>query len=548
MRANTSAPSSFASTTRVLISVAVVALLVLALVFGLLQSAVRAQSEDEALPPPNLLSRTGSQSFSQDSMGSVYNTESVTYFGKVLTAGDFDGDGIDDLVIGVPDEYQRATGNDPEVSGVLYVVPGTRARLLAASARVAEGEGRFASALAVGALYRNALDGIIAGAPEATVFVDASIAMAGAGLVRYYRDVQDLLFFSLFPEAIEGHPHAAAEPFDRYGTALAVGDFNSDGFDDLAIGVPGEDIGGATEAGAVIIEYASNSNAAYPSQFFTQADPALPGGAESGDRFGETLAAGDFNCDGFDDLAIGAPYEDLGSATDAGWLIVLYADPEGKGLTGVGSGAYGQDSPGVGMVPESGDRFAASLAAGDFNKDGCDDLAIGSPYEDEIAVDTGIVHVLYGGNLGLNTEEPAQYLAQGRDGIPDSREAGDTFGFALATGDLNGDGIDDLVIGVPYEDVGDVDTGMIHIVPGSANGLHRDLARTLTQQTFATSSSNERNDHFGYSLVAGDFNGDGFDDLAVGAPGETISGFQQAGEVNVMYAAPETVFLPNVDR
>lgn len=551
MRANSSAPSSSPSTLRVLPPVAAIALLALTLALGLWQINLRADAEGEAQPPPpSLLSRTGSQSFSQDSMGSIYNTESVTYFGKVLAAGDFDGDGIDDLMIGVPDEFQRATGSNLEVSGVIYNMPGTRAGLHAGSALMEEGRGRFGSALAVGTFYNSRFDAIAVGAPEHASFMTGGApGIPGAGVVFRYGDAR---YFSQVrwggSHTIDDFPESADEEFDRFGSTLAVGDFNSDGYDDLAIGIPGEDIGSAIDAGAVYIEYGPELGVSYPSQFFSQADPAMPGGPESGDRFGETLAAGDFNCDGFDDLAIGAPYEDLGSAVDAGWLIVLYADPEGKGLTAVGSGAYGQDSPGVAVEPESGDRFAASLAAGDFNDDGCDDLAIGVPWEDEVAVDTGVVHVLHGGNLGLNTEEPSLYLAQGRDGISDTREAGDTFGFSLAVGDFNGDGIDDLVVGVPYEDVGDVDTGMIHIVPGSADGLRRDLTRALTQQTFATSSSNERNDQFGYSLVAGDFNGDGFDDLAVGAPGETISGFQQAGEVNVMYADPDTIFLPNVGR
>jgi hypothetical protein len=116
----------------------------------------------------------------------------------------------------------------------------------------------------------------------------------------------------------------SSEPGDRFGAALSAGDFNHDGFTDLAIGVPGEDIGAATSAGSVNVLYGTHTSlSAVNDQLWQQGKQGVEGSPDPGDEFGAALAAGDFNGDGFADLAIGVPGENEGK----GGLNVLDGGP-----------------------------------------------------------------------------------------------------------------------------------------------------------------------------------------------------------------------------
>ena len=222
-----------------------------------------------------------------------------------------------------------------------------------------------------------------------------------------------------------GHAATAAQP-----TATGVqADFNNDGAADLAVGVPGEDVGSISDAGAVNVLYGSAAKlTGTGSQIFTQDTPGVGSSAEVGDFFGDALATGDFN-DGFTDLAVGVPGESVGTIQAAGAVNVLYGSA--SGLTGIGSQIFTQ----VGSAPEPGDEFGFALAAGDFNNDGFADLAAGAPFEDAGSTpDVGAVSVLYGSAAKL-TKTGGQIFTQNSPGIPSSAEPGDLLGIALATGD-----------------------------------------------------------------------------------------------------------------
>ena len=119
------------------------------------------------------------------------------------------------------------------------------------------------------------------------------------------------------------------EAGDRFGHALAKGDFNGDGYDDLAVGAYGEDVGAVANAGAVQVIYGTYYGLSDSwDKLLTQND-VTGTSVETNDRFGYTLASGDFNGDGFDDLVIGSPFEDWGSATDAGVVHVMYGSSSG---------------------------------------------------------------------------------------------------------------------------------------------------------------------------------------------------------------------------
>jgi hypothetical protein len=141
-------------------------------------------------------------------------------------------------------------------------------------------------------------------------------------------------------------------------------DFNDDGADDLAVGAPFESLGGLSTAGAVHVLYGSGGGlTGTGGQVFTQDSPGVPDTAEPGDTFGIGLAAGDFDNDGFADLAVGVELEDVGGAVDAGAVNVLYGSA--GGLTASGGQLFTQDSPGVAGGAEVFDRFGNALASGD---------------------------------------------------------------------------------------------------------------------------------------------------------------------------------------
>ncbi len=273
-------------------------------------------------------------------------------------------------------------------------------------------------------------------------------------------------------------------------------DFNNDGAADLAVGVPGEDVGSIPDAGAVNVLYGSAGKlTGTGSQIFTQDTPGVGSSAEAGDFFGDALATGDFNNDGFTDLAVGVPGESVGTAQVAGAVNVLYGSA--SGLTGIGSQFFTQ----VGSAPETGDEFGFALAAGDFNHDGFADLAAGAPFEGVFSTPfAGAVSVLYGSAAKL-TKTGGQIFTQ----VGSAPEVDDSFGFALAAGDFNHDGFADLAAGAPFEDAGSTsDVGAVSVLYGSAAKLTKTGGQIFTQDSPGVPSSAEPGDFFGAALAAGD--------------------------------------------
>jgi hypothetical protein len=321
----------------------------------------------------------------------------------------------------------------------------------------------------------------------------------------------------LFSEDTLGVP-GVSEADDGFGSALATGDFNHDTFADLAVGAPGEGVGSAVAAGAVNVLYGSPSGlTGIGSQLFTQ----VGGAVEAGDEFGFTVAAGDFNHDSFADLAAGAPFEGVGGTVDAGAVSVLPGSAGGLSTVG------GRLFPQVGGAVEVGDEFGFTVATGDFNHDSFADLAAGAPSEDVgRTADAGAVSVLPGSAGGLSTSGGRLFTQ-----VASAAEPGDQFGFALAAADFDNDSFADLGVGAPFEAVGGtVDAGAVSVLPGSAGGLSAVGGRLFTQ----IGGTVEAGDEFGFTMAAGDFNGDTFADLGVSAPLEDVGGTVDAGAVSVL--------------
>jgi hypothetical protein len=391
---------------------------------------------------------------------------------------------------------------------------------------------------------------------------------------------------------------------DAYmGRALAAGDFDCDGFDDLAIGMPGEDLIGGDDAGRLIVLYGSPAGpAADGSQVWGQNSPVILDDAEPGDGFGYVLTAGDFDGDDCADLVVGVPGEDIGADSNAGAVNVLYGSA--AGLSGDNDDFWHQDLATLTGNAEPADRFGAALAIGDFDGDGLDDLAIGSPGEAiGAAGNAGMVHVIWGSIFGLAAgDSVALWRGNGLSGSP---QVDEFLGAALAAGQFGIISGDELAIGAPRRDldsgvqqagvvilVSDVDGNALHSewsqnsngVPGVAEDFDRfgaplaagdfdgdgvdELVVTATEEDIGAPvigsvgavhildfdgdsmqqwlqndlapEQSEIGDRFGAALAVGDFDADGIDDLAVGVPEENLGPLVAAGLIHVLYGEPGT--------
>jgi hypothetical protein len=352
-----------------------------------------------------------------------------------------------------------------------------------------------------------------------------------------------LALFALFliaaASAVEAVPVAEARPL----AATRKSDFNGDGFADLAVGAPFEDVGSATSAGSVNVLYGTSGGLSSSNNVqYYEGNGGVPGTAQTGDRYGQAVAAGDFDGDGYGDLAIGMPGKNIGSITNAGSVNILYGSA--NRLTTTGSQIWTQGSNGLIGSAEKNDGFGAALATGDLNGDGFADLAVNSDGETVSGnVRAGSVTIIYGASGGL-AATGAQAWNQNTIGV-DPAEGHDRLG-SLAIGDFNNDGFGDLAMGVAYEDIGgNPDAGEVNVLYGSAGGLSTSGAQLWTQDSASILDQVEVSDGFGYSVAAGDLNGDGFGDLVVGDPGETVGSVSGAGSINIIYGSASGLTATN---
>jgi hypothetical protein len=276
-------------------------------------------------------------------------------------------------------------------------------------------------------------------------------------------------------------------------------------------------------------------------QFWSQNSSGILDIAELSEYFGSSLSAGDFDGDGYDDLAIGILFEGVGTIDDAGAASVIYGSAA-IGLSSSGNQLWSQNSRGILNTAADLDEFGYSLAAGDFDGHGYDDLAIGVIHEDiSTIVDAGGVNVIYGSAIVGLSSSRNQFWSQNSTGILNQSQPDDNFGWSLTVGDFNGDGYGDLAIGVPDDELGTiVDAGGVNVIYGAVTvGLSSSGNQFWTQNSPGILNMAETSDIFGLSLAAGDFDGDDYDDLGIRVPLEDITNntIVDAGSVNVIYGS-----------
>ncbi|PRY32105.1 FG-GAP and VCBS repeat-containing protein [Pseudosporangium ferrugineum] len=384
--------------------------------------------------------------------------------GAAITSGDFDNDGYDDLVVGNPAE---ADGTNRTVAGGLWIFPGSA-------------------------------DGLRASA------------------VRHLN------------QSSAGVP-GDAEAGDEFGGALAAGDINGDGRADLAVGLPGETIGTVPDAGGLVM-FLSDARgiSTTGARWLDQGTAYVPGSPTPWDRFGDRLAIGHFNHDGYGDLAIASTGENEGgTGASRGMVNLILGAGTGLNVIGVFSvegDDFGTAAPGVRPV-----RLGyGGLTMADTDKDGADELFAGTPEAVVAGADrAGMVAVLKGGNDGFFVT-PSSVLTRATAGVPDDPRAGDGFGAAVAAGDVTGDGLGDLVVGVPGQDVVDApgaprgtvaDAGVTSLFRGTATGLVPH-GGDISQGYEYVDGVAEPGDRFGHDVRVLNLDGrDGLDAI-VSSPGE----------------------------
>ncbi|MEV4491765.1 hypothetical protein AB0K04_16815 [Micromonospora coxensis] len=322
-----------------------------------------------------------------------------------------------------------------------------------------------------------------------------------------------------------------------FGSALAAGDFNGDRYDDLAIG-DSDEVDPRTRAhggGVWIIPGGSTGLRPEAATHFSQNSSGVPGDSENQDWFGASLAAGDINGDAREDLAIGAYGEGIGTKAMAGAVTVLYGGS--TGLTAAGAQFLQQDLAAVPGGAERNDRFGFSLAIGKVNNNRYNDLVIGAPGENDGVSwnGTGMVSLMWGSPTGV-----AMTGATGVTGaaiLPAIGQSGVYawyLGEALAIGDVNGDGLGEVVVGAPSAQTPHIYGGLVAVFTGRTGGLSATAVRVITQRTAGVPGEPEDSDRFGGALATGDVTGDGRADLLIGAPGEAVGTRPEAGVVTLL--------------
>lgn len=489
------------------------------------------------------------------SNGFIVNGPAAKYdLGRsVSKAGDVNGDGIDDVIIGAD-----CTGNGESIAqpGYSYVLFGTSSGFPANfSLSTLNGSNGFVikgiaaddstgcSVSSIGDVNNDGLDDLIIGAR----FSDAKGNNSGRTYVVYGQQ-------GSFPKTLELSSLNGSNGFvingitadDRFGRAVnTASDVNNDGIEDFIIGARLANPDDKRNAGQSYVVFGKQGgfSASFDIASLNGSNGFAIDGINNGDDLGFSVAStGDLNGDGFSDVVIGALGADPNSKQNAGQSYVIFGKSGGFPARVNLSALNGSDGFRINGLA-AGDNLGHSVnRAGDINGDGLDDLIVGSPEADSNGnLSTGRSYVIFGQRSGFAAQFDLTTL-NGSNGFSiNGLAAGDLLGSDVSeVGDINNDGIDDFAIGAPGANVdGKNDAGQVYLIFGRRSGFSAtlDLAN-LNENEGLIFNGIVAEDEIGRAIsAAGDVNNDGIDDLIIGAYTAEPAGFH-SGQVYVVYGGP----------
>jgi hypothetical protein len=426
----------------------------------------------------------------------------------VAAAGDVNGDGYGDVVVGAPKD-QRADGVYKE--GVVYVFHGSYNGLWDDPDTILGGDSQgslFGTSVGTaGDVNDDGYDDLIVGAPA---YKNGTTTAGGAFV---FLGSEDGL------HETPGWVFVSDQKDSNLGISVGTaGSVNGDGYADVVVGARWYS-GDQVNAGRIYVFYGSDGGLSETPNWMADGDRASAGlGSSVG-------AAGDVNGDGYDDIIAGAPFYEEGGI-EQGAAFVFYGSSTG----------LGNSPPWIVYGGQEGAEFGTSVGtAGNVNGDAYADVVVGAPYYDGTREDEGAAFGFYGTGSGPG---------QGYDWSASSRQAESGFGISVATaGDLNDDGFDDVVVGAHHYQRDQADEGVAFVFHGSTVGLSPESAWRAEGDKAAT--------EFGFSVgTAGKVNSDTYDDLIVGAPNFRVE-TELRGKAFAYYGPIEAqywLFLPLVVR
>jgi len=323
-----------------------------------------------------------------------------------------------------------------------------------------------------------------------------------------------------------------AATYDYSGSAVASGDVNDDGYDDIIIGAYGADPGGRNYCGEVYVIFGSSSPPSTVDLSTQSPDITIYGGVAE-DRFGGAVASGNINGDEYDDIIIGAWGADPPGGSWAGETYVIFGSDFTTPPYTIDLSTTQADITVCG--DDTYDMSGDAVASGDINNDSYDDVIIGARGADPPGGSSaGETYVIFGSSfplppytIDLNSVS-ADLAVYGDD-------ANDECGSAVASGDVNGDGYDDVISGAWSADPpgGDM-AGEAYVIFGSSYSSPPYTVDLNTVSADITICGDDAEDSLGHAVASGNVYGDGYDDIIIGARSASPSGGTWAGETYVI--------------